>query len=213
MPIKISPNRMELLKLKKRAEMAKRGHKLLRDKLDELMKNFMAILDRIIEVRRRAEEELKESYTLSVLTRGQMFGGEFQESILYPRLRLGVDIREKTLLNVRIPEITLQEEGEVDCYSLALTPAILDTTVLQMEKTLFLLGELAEVEKTAEVLAEEIEKTRRRVNALEYVLIPQLQDNIKFITMKLDEIERESRTRVMKVKEMLEQERAREFWS
>lgn len=209
MPIKISPNRMELLKLKKRAEMAKRGHKLLRDKLDELMKHFMAILDRIIEVRRQTEEELKESYTLSALTRGQMLGGEFEESVLCPRVRLGVDIREKTLLNVRIPEITLQEEGEVDCYSLVLTPAILDTTVLQMEKTLLLLGELAEVEKTAEVLAEEIEKTRRRVNALEYVLIPQLQDNIKFITMKLDEIERESRIRVMKVKEMLEEERAR----
>lgn len=195
---------MELLKLRKRLEVAKRGHKLLKDKLDELMKHFLEVVKRIGELREKVEEDLGEAYSLFALVRAESAKGLLEEALSYPRMEVGVEVERKMLLNVPVPQLTLQVKGSFDCYSLSQTPALLDRALFLLEKTLSFLVELAQVEKAAESLAREIEKTRRRVNALEYILIPSLEETIRFITMKLDEMDRETRTRLMKIKEMLE---------
>ncbi len=201
--LKVNPNRMELLKLKKRTEIARRGYKLLKDKLDELMKHFLAIVRKIADLREKVEQELVETYRLFALVRTESSKGVIEEALSYPRMEIGVDIEKNFILNVAIPQLTLSIKGTFDCYSLTTTPSLLDDALFLLKRVLSFLIELAQVEKTAEVLAREIEKTRRRVNALEYILIPSLEETINFITMKLDEIDRESRTRLMKIKEMV----------
>lgn len=203
MTIKVNPNRMELLKLKRRAEVAKRGHKLLKDKFDELMRRFLALLHEEEDLRKKIEEKLSAASEVFALARGEVPVEVVEEALLSPQAKVDVEISTKMLMNVAIPQFEPTIEKVAAGYSLAKTPALLDDALDAFEEALPLLIKLAELEKGIELLAAEIERTRRRVNALEYILIPQLDEAIRFITMKLDELERADRTRLMKIKEIV----------
>lgn len=202
MVLRVNPNRMELLKLRKRNGVAKRGHKLLKDKFDELMRRFLKFIQELKISRERAESNLKKAYFSLTLAELEASPAIIKEALFFPQVQAEIKVSKKTLMNIEIPQFEGSIEGNLFSYSLSTTPAILDEAVNQFREALFSLINLAEFEKTVELLSLEIEKTRRRVNALEYVLIPQLEETIKFITMKLDEVERADRTRLLKIKEM-----------
>jgi len=201
---KINPNRMELLKLRRRERMARRGHKLLKDKLDALMKRFMAAAAEARAKRADVEGALGQAFGLLSLARGEAGSIVMTEALAGGRSQTDVNVDTTNLLSVRIPVFSLSETtGEVS-YSLATTPAILDEAVAEFSTILKRVVELAELEKSVQLLAWEIEKTRRRVNALDHILIPRLSESIKYINMSLAEQERANTTRVMKIKEMVE---------
>lgn len=202
--MKINPNRMELLKLKRRLVVAERGHKLLKEKFDELMKHFLSMVHKEKELRQEVNSKLEEAYFLLSIARSETPVKIIDQALSHPQIKAEIDVSKKTLLNINVPIFKLHLEGELN-YSLISTPAALDSSMLSFKNLLPRLVELAELEKSIHLLAGEIEKTRRRVNALEYVLIPQLQTASRIITMKLDEVERDSRTRTMKIKEMVSQ--------
>lgn len=205
---KINPNRMELLKLRRRAQMAKRGHKLLKDKLEELLRRFLGLIDEAGARRSEMEGALAEAFGLLAIARGEAGTTVITEALAGDVAQeAGVEVGVESLLSVKVPIFTPSTIDIPISYSLATTPAILDTAVVDFEALLEKLVKLAEIEKTIQLLALEIDKTRRRVNALEYILIPQLEGAIKQINMCLAEQERANLTRVMKIKEMLEARR------
>ncbi len=202
--LRVNPNRMELLKLRRRAETAKRGHKLLKDKLDELLKEFMARISANRRLRADVEAELFAGYGRLALARAEAGSPVIAQALLAGEPQDLVSATEKNVMSVRVPVFSVGEISTSEgSYSLATTPAVLDGALNQLSAVAARLVELAEREKAIELLAAEIETTRRRVNALEYVLIPQLESTIREIRMKLEESERSERTRLMKVKEML----------
>ncbi|MCG2796898.1 MAG: V-type ATP synthase subunit D [Actinomycetia bacterium] len=194
---------MELLKLRRRMTIARRGHKLLKDKFDELMKRFMTLVKETRDLRREVEGDLGEAHKLFALARSQTATLQLEEALSFPSGTVDVSVKEVNLMSVIVQEFELVTEGGYDCYGLGLTPSLYDDSLRKFRDLLPRLVELAEKEKAVRNLAIEIEKTRRRVNALEYVLIPQMQETIRYITMKLDEIERSNLTQLMKVKEMV----------
>lgn len=203
MAIKANPNRMELLRLKKRHTIAKRGHKLLKDKLDELMKQFLSLLHQTRDLREEIEAKLADAYLAFALARSEVAVEVIEEALFYPHAKVWTNVTKETLMGVAVPKIELKQEGTFDCYSLTTTPSLLDAALSKFSEILPLMLKLAELEKRVELLGIEIEKTRRRVNALEHVLIPQLEETIRMIKMKLDEMERSYRTQLMKIKEMV----------
>lgn len=206
MEIRVNPTRMELNRLKKRLKMAQRGHKLLEDKRDELMRKFLELIRENKDLRIRVEEELSRSFANFLLARAVMSSEAMEEAIMIPRSGIRLDVEEKNLMSVRVPSFKLVEEDkgrDAFPYGFANTSAELDTSITALGEVLPHLVRLAEMEKAVYLLAEEIEKTRRRVNALEYTLIPQLQKAIRYISMKLDENERGALTRLMKIKEIV----------
>ncbi len=202
--IKVNPNRMELLRLRDRLSIARRGHKLLKDKFDELMKSFLGLISQNRRLRQEIEEELAASYASLAVARAEAGSLVLEEALSVPVRKAKVEVTEQTVMNIDVPKIELVDAGEVGGYGLATVPAVLDEGLLRLSKLLPRLIEMAEREKSIELLAAEIERTRRRVNALEYVLIPNLEEATRFVTMKLDENERASRVRLMKIKEMVE---------
>jgi len=198
----VSPNRMELLKLKRRLAVARRGHHLLKEKLDELMKPFLAMVRDIAETRLLLETDLMEAHSLFTLARSGMSPAELEQALDHPRARTSVVVRKKHVVSVLAPELEVRVVGGIDCYGLASTPALLDESLDRFKVVLPRLVDLAQNERTIQMLAEEIEKTRRRVNALEYILIPQIEETVRYITMKLDEFERSNLTRLMKIKDI-----------
>ncbi|MDI6800023.1 MAG: V-type ATP synthase subunit D [Actinomycetota bacterium] len=203
--LKINPNRMELLKLRKRLAVAKRGHKLLKDKLDELMKQFLELVRKNREMRKDIEADLARAYQVFAIARSESSAEIIEEALIAPQMSTTIEVTEKNLMGVKVPEFTVEQEGTFDCYGLSTTPAVLDKALFALNDTLPALVKLSANEKAVELVAAEIEKTRRRVNALEHVLIPQINKTIVYINMKLDEAERENRTRLMKIKEMVSQ--------
>jgi V/A-type H+-transporting ATPase subunit D len=199
---------MELLKLRRRRDVARRGHKLLKDKLDELMKAFQARISENRHLRREVERALAGAYGLLAVARTEAGSGVLDTALLAGEPAALLDVGEQSLMSVRVPVFTLGEVPEPGGYSLATTPAVLDAALARLAAVMPRMVELAEREKAIELLAAEIERTRRRVNALEYVLIPTIDATIKDITTKLDEAERGNLTRLMKVKEMLAREEA-----
>ena len=203
----VNPTRMELSRLKKRLRTAMRGHKLLKDKRDELMRQFLETVRLNDTLRRKVERGLSESYGGFASAAALMSPELLAQSFLYPKQRLGVEMSFKNIMSVNVPQYHFLTEtddsSDIFPYGFAATPAELDDSVLRLQRTMDDLLRLAECEKTVKLLAKEIEKTRRRVNALEYVMIPQLQETIKYITMKLDENERANTTRLVKVKDMV----------
>jgi len=198
-----NPNRMELLRLKKRRVLAKRGHKLLKDKQDELMKQLLELVDKVKELRKKVDRELSMATARYLFAKAGM-GIEFLESaMLIPGIRIELTIEEKSTMGVKTPIFKVQTEGSIQNYGFAHTTGELDSSLLAIERVVEELIHLAEKEKKLQLMAEEIEKTRRRVNALEYILIPNLEDTIKYITMKLSEMERSNLTRLMKVKDIV----------
>jgi V/A-type H+-transporting ATPase subunit D len=203
--ISVNPNRMELLKLRRRTAIAKRGHKLLKDKLDELMKQFLGLIRKSRDLRDAVEATLDEAYTIFSIARSEMTAEELEEALAVPTAELDMAVEDERIMGVKVPHFEVRFSGNFDCYSLSTTPLALDTGLQYFRELLPKLVELAEMENNIRMLAIEIEKTRRRVNALEYVLIPSLDETVVYITMKLDEMERSYRTQLMKIKSMQEE--------
>ncbi len=210
----INPTRQELTRLKGRLRTAQRGHKLLKDKRDELMKQFMDVVRENRALRRKVEESLMRANGSFTVAAALMSPEMLEQSLLYPKESVSVDMTFQNIMSVDVPRYQFhtksQAAGEVYPYGFAQTSGELDDAVDEMARVFQDMLRLAEVEKTSQLLAQEIEKTRRRVNALEYVKIPEMQANIKYITMKLDENERANTIRLMKVKDMLLKESIQE---
>lgn len=202
--LRVNPNRMELLKLRRRRQVAQRGHKLLKDKLDELMKEFLARIGASRKMRSEVERELSAAYGTFAIARAESGSAALAAALASGTPVELLEVGERNVMSVRIPHFTLGELPAPGGYSLVTTPIVLDAALDALAELAPRLVELAEREKAIELLAAEIERTRRRVNALEYVLIPQLDSTIRDIGMKLDEAERSNLTRLMKVKEMIE---------
>ena len=208
--LNVNPTRMELSKLKKRLTTATRGHKLLKDKQDELMRQFINLVKYNNTIRQEVEKELQGSLKDFVMARAVMSSEFLEEAIAYPKENITVDVGSKNIMSVNVPVMNFKrqlegDEGSIFPYGFANTSSELDDAFTKLYGIVPKLLELAEVEKSCQLMADEIEKTRRRVNALEYMTIPQLQETIKYIRMKLDENERSALTRLMKVKSMIEQ--------
>lgn len=201
--LRANPNRMELMKLRKRRTTAQRGHKLLKDKLDELMKEFLGRIGQTRSLRAAVESELAAAYGMVAIARAEAGRANLAQALSTGEPLDLIDVSERNVMSVRIPEFSVMELGQPGTYSLAETPAVLDSALGSLATVAPRLIELAEREKAIELLAAEIERTRRRVNALEHVLIPQLTEAIRDITMKLEEAERGNLTRLMKVKDII----------
>jgi len=201
--LRVNPNRMELLKLRRRLAIARRGHKLLKDKFDELMKPFLSMIKEARNLREEVERELGEAYQIFALVRSEASTAELEEALSTPSARADIKVGKMNIVSVRVPTFELKMEGNFDCYGLSLTPSLLDEALERYSSLLPRMVKLSQVENALKQLAFEIERTRRRVNALEFVLIPQLEETIRFITMKLDEFERANLTQLMKIKEMV----------
>ena len=205
--INIIPTRMELTRLKKKLVTAQRGHKLLKDKRDELMKSFLETVRDLRTLRSEVEEELMTVHRSFTVASALMSSEAMEQALLYPKQSVELTTTTKNVMSVSVPvyEIHTKTGGDSDIYpyGFAATSGELDTAVDALGKVLPKLLRLAEIEKSAQLMAEEIEKTRRRVNALEYVVIPQTREAIRYITMKLDEQERATVIRLMKVKDMI----------
>ena len=203
----INPTRMELTRLKGRLKTAQRGHKLLKDKRDELMKQFMDVVRENRALRKRVEESLMKAHGSFTVAAALMSPEMLEQSLMYPKQNVELEMTFQNVMSVDVPKYqfrtTSQDPAEVYPYGFAQTSGELDDAVDALSRVFQDMLHLAEIEKTAQLLAEEIEKTRRRVNALEYVKIPQMQESIKYITMKLDENERANTIRLMKVKDMI----------
>jgi V/A-type H+-transporting ATPase subunit D len=203
MILDVNPTRMELLRLKKRRVLAKRGHKLLKDKQDELMKQLLELVDTVKELRKKVDRELRIATGRYLFAKAGMETQFLESAMLIPGIKIELDIKEKSTMGVRTPLFTVQREGNVQNYGYAHTTGELDSSLLALERVVEEIVHLAEQEKKLQLMAEEIEKTRRRVNALEYILIPNLEETIKYITMKLSEMERSNLIRLMKIKDMV----------
>ncbi|MDO8950253.1 MAG: V-type ATP synthase subunit D [Actinomycetota bacterium] len=201
--MRVNPNRMELLKLKRRGEVAKRGHKLLKDKFDELLKEFIKRISENRKLRVEVERRLLGAYGLLAVARAEAGKANLTQALLAGEPGDLVDAVELRIMSVRVPEFTLGEIPEPGGYSLATMPAVLDDALEELAAVAPMMVELAGREKAIELLAAEIERTRRRVNALEYVLMPSIAETVKDIQMKLDEAERGNLTRLMKVKDII----------
>jgi V/A-type H+-transporting ATPase subunit D len=213
MPVmRVNPTRMELSRLKKRLKIAMRGHKLLKDKRDEMIRRFVDFVRRNQALRRSVEEELAAALRDFLMARAALGTEVLEEAVLWPARQLQLRVGRKNIMSVDVPvfEVVDEEGSEVSYpYGFMTTSAELDAAIAALNRAALRMIELAQMEKACNMLADEIEKTRRRVNALEYVMIPDMTDTIRAITMKLDENERGNLTRLMKVKEMLAEETLR----
>lgn len=201
---------MELTRLKGRLKTAVRGHKLLKDKRDELMKQFMDVVRENRAVRKAVEEALMRAHSAFTVASALMSPEMLEQSLLYPKQTVDLKMTFQNIMSVNVPiyEFKTKSNNTSDIYpyGFATTSGELDDAVKALADAFEGMLRLAQIEKTSQLLAEEIEKTRRRVNALEYVKIPEMQEKIKFITMKLDENERAATIRLMKVKDMILQQ-------
>jgi V/A-type H+-transporting ATPase subunit D len=203
----VNPTRMELTRLKKKLATATRGHKLLKDKLDELMRQFLDLVRENKTLREKVEKGIENANKNFVLARSAMPDELINVALMAPKQEVYLDTRTKNVMSVDIPEFEYRtrtpDENDIYPYGFAFTSSDLDDAVKSLQDILPDMLRLAQVEQSCKLMAAEIEKTRRRVNALEHVMIPQMQKNIKYIIMKLDENERSTQIRLMKVKDMM----------
>ena len=206
----VTPTRMVLNHLKGRLKTARRGHKLLKDKRDELMRQFLDVVRENKVLRERVEEGLTAAFSSLQVASSIMSPEMLEQALLYPRQSVELDMKVKNVMSVKVPQYSFQtknnDPSEIYPYGFAQTSGELDDALDRMAKVFEDMLKLAEVEKSMQLMAQEIEKTRRRVNALEYVMSPELEENIKYITMKLAENENATKVRLMKVKEMVLQD-------
>lgn len=203
----VNPTRMELTKLKKKLATATRGHKLLKDKRDELMRQFLDLVRENKVLREKVEAGIKAANKNFLLARSAMPDEVINVSLLAPRQEVYLEASTRNVMSVEIPEFEYKtktpNKHDIYPYGFAFTSSDLDDAVKSLQDLLPEMLRLAEVEKSCQLMAAEIEKTRRRVNALEHVMIPEMKAKIKFIVMKLDENERSTQIRLMKVKDMM----------
>ncbi len=205
--ITVTPTRMELTRLKGKLKTARRGHKLLKDKRDGLMKEFLETVREVRALRAEVEEELMRVHRSFTVASAIMSSEAMEQSLILPKQSVELTMTMQNIMSVNVPvyqyQTKTQSESDIYPYGFAATSGELDTAVSALGGVFEKMLKLAQIEKSAQLMAEEIEKTRRRVNALEYVVIPTTEDNIRYITMKLDENDRSTTTRLMKVKDML----------
>ena len=205
--ITVIPTRMELTRLKGKLKTAQRGHKLLKDKRDELMKQFLETVRGVRALREEVEEELMTVHKSFTVASALMSSEALEQALLYPKQSVELTQTTQNIMSVNVPVYHFQTQTRSDSdiypYGFAATSGELDTAVEALGHVFRKMLKLAEIEKSAQLMAEEIEKTRRRVNALEYVMIPNTQEAIRYINMKLDENDRATTIRLMKVKDML----------
>ena len=203
----VNPTRMELTRLKGRLRTAQRGHKLLKDKRDELMKQFMEVVREDLALRQKVEQSLARAYGSFTVASALMSPEMLEQALLCPKQSVSLETSTENVMSVEVPryefKLASEDGGNIYPYGFAQTSGELDDALSRMAVVFEDMLQLAQVEKTMQLLAEEIEKTRRRVNALEYVMIPELESNIKYISMKLEENENSTKVRLLKVKEMV----------
>ena len=203
----VNPTRMELTRQKKKLVTAIKGHKLLKDKRDELVRQFMALIRENMELREKVEAGIKAANTNFVVAKASMSEEILNTSFMAPKQNVYLEVGKKNVMSVDIPVLEYKtrtaDANDIYAYGFAYTSCDLDDAVKSLADVLPDMLKLAETEKACQLMAAEIEKTRRRVNALEHVIIPQAKANIKYITMKLDENERSTQIRLMKVKDMM----------
>lgn len=206
----INPTRMELTRLKKKRITAIRGHKLLKDKRDELMRQYLDLVKENMEVRLRVEEGISSANKNFVIARAGMSEAALNTALMAPKQEVSLMASERNVMSVEIPEFTYKtrtaDKNDIYSYGFAFTSSDLDDAVKSLADIVPDMIRLAECEKACQLMAAEIEKTRRRVNALEHVIIPETEENIRYITMKLDENERSTQICLMKVKDMMLEE-------
>ncbi|HIU78227.1 MAG TPA: V-type ATP synthase subunit D [Candidatus Avilachnospira avicola] len=202
-----NPTRMELSRLKKKLVTARRGHKLLKDKRDELMRQFLILVRENRELREKVEKGIKDCNRNFVLARASMSRESLNVALMAPKQEVSLETEVRNIMSVDVPSFSFrtrtQDENDIYPYGYAFTSSDLDSAVKSIADILPDMLRLAECEKACQLLAAEIEKTRRRVNALEHVMIPETEESIRYISMKLDENERSSQVRLMKVKDMM----------
>lgn len=208
MRLQVNPTRMELLKLRRRIAIARRGHKLLKDKQDELMRSFMALIDKLRNTRLEVEKALRTASQEYILTKAQIGEEAIKEQCRGIKTEVQLDTVWEPLMNLKLPRYKLVLSQEDITYGNINTSLALDQMLLHYKQLLAILVNLAEQEKIIKLLAEEIGRTRRRVNALEYILIPNLIETMRFINMKLTENERNTITRLMRIKEIVYKEKS-----
>jgi len=194
---------MELIRLKKRLIVAKRGYKLLKDKRDALIQVFVRLAKESNMAREELEEKLLKCYAIFSNTSSLMSKLALEETLMFPKAKSKAEVSFKNVMSVNVPQYKLKCEGRYYSYGLVDTTAELDSALKKYHEILPLMLRIAELDKSITLLANEIEKTRRRVNALEYVIIPDLEETIKFITMKLDEMARSNTSAIMRIKEII----------
>lgn len=205
--LNVNPTRMVLTSLKKRLKVAVKGHKMLKDKRDELMKQFLELARENKRLREQVEAQIGSIYSNFVIASAVMSSEVLNEALMYPKQGVSIEVGRKNVMSVDVPVFdfttTTDDTSNIYPYGFANTSAELDNAIENLSGVFPEMLCLAAVEKEVQLLAAEIEKTRRRVNALEYVMIPQFQETIKYIQMKLDENERGNQTRLMKVKDLM----------
>ena len=206
----VNPTRMELTKQKKKLVSAVKGHKLLKDKRDELMRQFLDLARENMELRLKVEESIKKANTIFVVAKAGMNTETLTTALMATKQKLELNVDKKNIMSVDIPVYSFKSKtanpNHIYSYGFAFTTGDLDDAVTSLADIREDMVRLAQIEKSCQLLSSEIEKTRRRVNALEHVIIPEAQKNIKYITMKLDENERSTQIRLMKVKDMMLEE-------
>lgn len=210
--LNVNPTRMELTRLKARLATSTRGHKLLKDKQDELMRQFIAMIKENKRLREEVEGMITDSFEDFLLARSMNSSQMLDEALSISKESINLDVQTKNLMSVNVPVMTFTRKNEEDTsaiypYGFGGTSAELDEAVKKLYGILPELLKLAEIEKACQLMADEIESTRRRVNALEYMTIPQLKETITYIRMKLEENDRSSITRLMKVKDIINKEK------
>lgn len=204
MRLRANPNRMQLLRLRRRLVLAKRGHKLLKDKQEELMRRFLGLVHRVGDLRDEVETELARAHGAFVSARFEMDGSAMEAALAFSRRLVEVRADREQVMNLKIPKFHIEfpEQAELG-YGYLETTADLDRALGMYAAALPKLVRLAEMEKAIQLIAAELEKTRRRVNALEHILVPSLEETIRFISDRLSELERANATRLMKVKDIV----------
>lgn len=205
--LNVNPTRMELRNLKKKLTTSRRGHKLLKDKRDELMRQFLELVRENRRLRAEVEEAIEEANKHMAVASSMMSSEQLNTALMLPKQQISVGVGEQNVMSVHIPKFDVSyrtnDVNDMYSYGFGFTSGDLDEAINKLSAVMDKLVRLAEVEKSCQLMADEIERTRRRVNALEHVMIPQYEETIKYITMKLDENERSTTTRLMKVKDMM----------
>ena len=202
--MRVNPTRMELTRLKRQLATAKRGHKLLKDKQDEMIRQFMLLIRKNRSLRIEVEEALSQIMKKFSMAKLKMSRVGMIESMMVPSQATTIEVCSKSEMNIRIPTVKYETQKAIDLtYGFAFTPSELDQSIIDLSHLLPKMIELAQLDKSCDMLSKEIEKTRRRVNAIEFILIPDMTESIRYIQMKLEDNERSNIIRLMKSKEII----------
>lgn len=203
MILDISPTRMELMRLKKRLSIAIRGHKLLKNKLDELIRIMLTLVKDALQLRKKTDDKFAEANRYMAVAGSSTSPKTLNAALMVSERRMKIDLKYRQIFNIKVPEFSVRSTKGLSSYGFAQTSVGLDFALEIFDKTVKQLIELSEKEKKIQLIGDEIQKTRRRVNALEYILIPNIKETLKYIRMKLEERERDNQTQLMRVKDVV----------